>query len=152
MKVIGDDGEAGQPVDFLGADYRIEGPETGVIQSHRRFRHAELERQGLHLSRLIIAAIIAPAAEQQMFDLSTVIQPRGIFHPRAKERFDLPASKAWNGAQNEADVVSRQLFHIIKNARSAGENYPQVDAGRRQKNQQAQAGKSPLIPPEKLQE
>ncbi len=148
MKVIGDDGEAGQPIDFLGADYRIESSETGVIQRHGRFRHAELERKGLHLSRLIIAAIIAPAAEQEMLDLSTVIQPCGIFHPRAKKRFDLPASKAWNGAQYEADVIRRQLFHVIKNARSAGENNPQVDAGWRQKNQQAHAGKSPPIPPE----
>ena len=74
MELLTDDDELGLTENLFGPDYRIKGPETGIVQEDDLFRYPFIDKCLPHLFGLVITSLMVVPADKDPVNLSGLIE------------------------------------------------------------------------------
>lgn len=98
--------------DFLYADNRIQGPETGVIEVNAIGGHAFFEQCVFHVERFIVTLSVIVAADDEVIDFAGEEKTGGGVHAVFEEGIGPAADDALGASENETNVAVRNQRYV----------------------------------------
>ena len=113
VELLGDDSEAVEAEDFLGADHGVECAEAGVVEVDDLFGNALRHEVLHHPSGFVVGFLGVVAADENMADFSGPVEADAGIEPADIEGVGGAVAVVFACAEDEADLVVRNAFDII---------------------------------------